>query len=68
MAALVAAVASGVVLLMTTDELSIIGVGVNTIWVGYDLVVMSVIIEAGLFQAPDPEPSGEQSDDEELVS
>ncbi|WP_183093969.1 glycosyltransferase [Nocardioides stalactiti] len=67
MALLVVAVFCAVVLLMTTDELSIIGVGVNTAWVAYDLVVLSVIIEAGLFRAPDPAPSGEQTD-EELVS
>ncbi|WP_223163728.1 glycosyltransferase family 2 protein [Nocardioides humilatus] len=67
MVLLTLAVLSGVVQLMTTDNLSVIGVGVNTIWVLYDLIVLSVIIEAALYRAPEPDPI-EDVTNEELVS
>lgn len=38
------------------EPLTPLGVGVNTIWVVYDLIVLSVIVRAALYRAPDPEP------------
>lgn len=59
-AALVIAVITGLLLLvipgaadMTLGEpLTPLGVGVNTLWVIYDLVVLSVIVQAALHRAP----------------
>ncbi|KAA1426401.1 glycosyltransferase family 2 protein [Nocardioides antri] len=67
MVLLVVAVVAGVVQLLTGNNLTVIGVGVNTLWVGYDLLVLSVIIQAGLYRPADHDPSDEQND-EELVS
>ena len=43
----------GVVRLWTGAATSTIGTGVNVAWVGYDLLVMSVILQAALFRAPE---------------
>ena len=32
---------------------TVIGTGVNSLWVAYDLLVLSVIIEAARFRAPE---------------
>lgn len=61
MALLVLAVVSGVLQLWLGETLTVVGVGVNTLWVAYDLVVMSVIIQAARYRAPEAET-------EELVS
>lgn len=55
MALLVIAVVSGVLQLWLGDTVTAVGVGVNTVWIAYDLVVMSVIIQAALFRAPESE-------------
>lgn len=60
MATLVVACLIGVVRLWTGVDDNVIGVGVNVLWVAYDLLVMSVIIQAALYRAPERE--------EELVS
>jgi len=53
MVLLVAAVVVGAVRLWTGETVTVVGVAVNTIWVAYDLVVMSVIIQAALYVAPE---------------
>jgi len=53
-AVLVVACVIGGVRLLIGSATSVIGVGVNVMWVGYDLVVLSVIVEAGRFRAADP--------------
>lgn len=63
MTLLVLAVLAGVGQLLAGGDLTVVGVGVNTLWVAYDLLVLSVIIKAGLFRAPEVEPN-----QEELVS
>ncbi|MFC7496097.1 MULTISPECIES: glycosyltransferase family 2 protein [unclassified Nocardioides] len=63
MVALVLAVISGMLLLFVpgadritlAEPVTTLGVGVNTVWVVYDLVVMSVIIRAALYRAPQPD-------------
>ncbi|HWJ81155.1 MAG TPA: glycosyltransferase family 2 protein [Nocardioides sp.] len=55
MVLLVAAVVVGVVQLVRGEDVTFIGVAVNTVWVAYDLVVLSVIIQAALYRAPEPE-------------
>ena len=50
---LVVACVIGVVRLWTGAATSTIGTGVNVAWVGYDLLVMSVILQAALFRAPE---------------
>lgn len=64
MTALALAVVSGVTLLLVPDlndlvtvgePVTALGVGVNVAWVVYDLVVMSVIIQAALYRAPELE-------------
>ncbi|KQT89223.1 cellulose synthase [Marmoricola sp. Leaf446] len=55
MAALVVAVVIGVLRLVLDLSDSFIGTGVNTLWVAYDLLVLSVIIEAARFRAPEEE-------------
>ncbi|MCW2865948.1 MAG: cellulose synthase [Marmoricola sp.] len=60
MAALVVAVVTGVLRLWLGASDSVIGTGVNTLWVGYDLVVLSVIIEAARFRAPQDDPTREE--------
>jgi cellulose synthase (UDP-forming) len=59
-AVLVAACLVGVERLWTGEATSVIGTGVNVLWVAYDLVILSVIFEAARFRAPEPA--------EELVS
>jgi cellulose synthase (UDP-forming) len=59
MVLLVLAVAVGVAQLWLSEAVTLVGVAVNTAWVAYDLLVMSVIIQAALYRAPDR--------DEELV-
>lgn len=54
---LVLACVVGVVRLWTGVTDSYIGTGVNVAWVAYDLLILSVIFEAALFRAPEPEPS-----------
>lgn len=44
------AVVVGVVRLWTGNADSVIGTGVNTLWVAYDLVVLSVIWKAALYR------------------
>jgi cellulose synthase (UDP-forming) len=44
----------GVVRLVTGTQASTVGTGVNLLWVGYDLVVLSVIFRAGRYRAPEP--------------
>jgi cellulose synthase (UDP-forming) len=63
MAALVLAAIMGLSLLFIPggadvtlgEPLTPLGVGVNTVWVLYDLVVLSVIIRAALYRAPAPD-------------
>jgi cellulose synthase (UDP-forming) len=57
---LVVAVVVGVARLATGSASSTIGTAVNVAWVGYDLVVLSVIFQAARYRAPEPA--------EELVS
>jgi len=57
MVALVVAVVIGLVQLWTGAALTVVGVAVNTAWVTYDLVVMSVIIQAALYRAPEQDPT-----------
>lgn len=53
-AVLVVACVIGGARLLTGNAPSVIGVGVNVAWVAYDLVVLSVIVEAGRFRSADP--------------
>lgn len=55
MGLLLLATVVGLLRLWTGAEDSGIGVVVNVVWVLYDVVVMSVIIEAALFRAPEPD-------------
>ena len=55
MVLLVVAVVVGVVQLWRGEDVTVIGVAVNTAWVAYDLVVLSVIIQAALYRAPERE-------------
>ena len=57
---LVASVVVGVVKLWTGSALTVIGVGVNTAWVAYDIIVLSVIIQAGLYRGPGSEDRSEK--------
>lgn len=57
---LVLAAIIGVVRLWTGATDTYIGTGVNLAWVAYDLVILSVIFQAALFRAPDPEPETRQ--------
>jgi cellulose synthase (UDP-forming) len=61
MVVLVVACVIGAVRLWTGATTSVIGTGVNFVWVAYDLLVMSVIIQAALYQAP------ETVEDKELI-
>lgn len=56
MVLLVVATATGLTRMALGAENSGIGVLVNVVWVAYDLVVLSVIIQAARFRAPEPEP------------
>jgi cellulose synthase (UDP-forming) len=57
-ALLVLAVVVGAVRLWTGAADSVIGTGVNTLWIAYDLVVLSVIWKAALYRgAPRPSTS-----------
>jgi cellulose synthase (UDP-forming) len=60
MALLVVSVVIGVVLLWTGDAVTGLGFAVNTAWVAYDLIVLSVIIEAARYRAPVAEDSAEE--------
>jgi len=62
MAVLVVACVVGGVRLWLGQTTTIVGTGVNWLWVAYDLLVMSVIIEAARFRAP------ESSDNEEIAA
>jgi cellulose synthase (UDP-forming) len=53
MAVLVVACIVGGVRLWLGQTTTIVGTGVNWLWVAYDLLVMSVIIEAARFRAPE---------------
>ena len=53
MAVLVLACVVGGVRLWLGTTASVIGTGVNWLWVAYDLLVLSVIIEAARFRAPE---------------
>jgi cellulose synthase (UDP-forming) len=55
MALLVLAIVAGFLQLWLGDDVTVVGVSVNTIWVAYDLLVLSVIIRAALYRAPEPE-------------
>jgi cellulose synthase (UDP-forming) len=44
----------GVVRLWLHAETSTVGTAVNITWVGYDLLVISVIYRAALYRAPEP--------------
>ncbi|HWJ11488.1 MAG TPA: glycosyltransferase family 2 protein [Nocardioides sp.] len=55
MVLLVVATGVGLARLAAGAENTGIGVLVNVVWVAYDLVVLSVIVEAGLYRAPEPE-------------
>lgn len=55
MAILVVACVIGGLRLWLGTTSTVIGTGVNVIWVAYDLVVLSVIIEAARFRAPEEE-------------
>ncbi len=73
MVALVVAVAVGVTRLWLGSTTTVLGTAVNTVWVAYDLLVLSVIIEAARFRAPgDPAPAlgapDHRATDEELAS
>jgi cellulose synthase (UDP-forming) len=57
---LVVAAVVGVARLVFGSASSTIGTAVNLAWVGYDLVVLSVIFQAARYRAPEPA--------EELVS
>lgn len=61
-ALLVVSTVVGLARLLLGAEDSGIGVLVNVLWVGYDLVVLSVIIQAALYRAP--EPAGAEVDEE----
>jgi cellulose synthase (UDP-forming) len=50
----VACVIGGLRLWLGTTS-TVVGTGVNFVWVAYDLVVLSVIIEAARFRAPEQE-------------
>jgi cellulose synthase (UDP-forming) len=52
MAALAVACVVGVLRLWLAGTATVIGTGVNLVWVAYDLVVLSVIIQAARFRAP----------------
>lgn len=56
MVLLVVATAVGLTRLLAGAENTGIGVLVNVIWVAYDLLVLSVIVQAALYRAPDPDP------------
>ena len=51
---LVLAVVIGVVRLWLGTADSVIGTGVNTLWIAYDLLVLSVIWKAALYRGPEP--------------
>jgi cellulose synthase (UDP-forming) len=51
---LVVACVIGVVRLWLHAETSTVGTAVNVAWVGYDLLVISVIYRAALYRAPEP--------------
>jgi cellulose synthase (UDP-forming) len=51
---LVVACVIGVVRLWLHAETSTVGTAVNVAWVGYDLLVMSIIYRAALYRAPEP--------------
>ncbi|QSR27037.1 cellulose synthase [Nocardioides aromaticivorans] len=55
MALLATATAVGLTRLLVGAEDSGIGVLVNAVWVAYDLLVLSVIIQAALYRAPEPD-------------
>ncbi|MER7797757.1 glycosyltransferase [Microbacterium sp. NPDC096154] len=67
MIALVLAAICGILLLLIPgaadvtlgEPVTALGVGVNVAWIAYDLVVMSVIVRAALYQPPQPEPEPE---------
>jgi cellulose synthase (UDP-forming) len=53
MAVLVVACVVGGLRLWAGTTTSVIGTGVNWLWVAYDLLVLSVIIEAARFRVPE---------------
>ncbi len=53
MAVLVVACVVGVVRLWTGAATSVIGTGVNVVWVAYDILVMSVLFAAARYRGPD---------------
>jgi cellulose synthase (UDP-forming) len=55
MALLVAALVAGVVRLATGTAPTVQGVLINLVWVVYDLVVLSVVVEAGRYRGPQSE-------------
>lgn len=62
MAVLVVACVVGGLRLWAGTTTSVIGTGVNWLWVAYDLLVLSVIIEAARFRAPEfPDPLEEKA-------
>jgi cellulose synthase (UDP-forming) len=65
MAALVVACVVGGLRLWLGTTATVIGTGVNVVWVAYDLVVLSVIVQAALYRATD---GPEETEHEELVS
>ncbi|HEY0645069.1 MAG TPA: glycosyltransferase family 2 protein, partial [Nocardioides sp.] len=63
MAVLVVACVVGGIRLWLGTSTSVVGTGVNWLWVAYDLLVLSVIIEAARFRVPES-----PSDDEEIAA
>jgi cellulose synthase (UDP-forming) len=53
--ALVLACVIGAVRLWAGATTTVVGTGVNVLWVAYDLLVMSVIFQAAAYRAPEPE-------------
>ncbi len=60
MALLAAAAVIGLVRLATGVETSVISTAVNVFWVGFDLVILSVIVQAARYTGPDA-PAGKDS-------
>ncbi|QWC86730.1 glycosyltransferase [Nocardioidaceae bacterium] len=56
MAVLVVAVLVGCVRLVAGGPNGVVGTGVNSLWVVYDLLMLSVIIEAARYRGPQQEP------------
>lgn len=56
MAVLVVAMVAGVVRLEVFDEGSPLGVYANMFWVGFDILVLWVVVRAVRYRGPDPDP------------